>query len=341
MNALLVLLIVGAGLWSWTLLRDGSGTARASAGGVRTVTVTEGTVTRTVSADGTVAGAATATATFTTPGTVTSIKVKVGDRVGAGALLARVDPTGAERDLELARADLAAAEDAVDRAEDAGTDTGPAADAVTEAELTVDEAEAAVAGTKLTAPMGGTVIAVNGSLGGSSTTDESGFVDLADLNKLQITAAFPEADATELQEGQSATITWNALQGAETTGAVTAVAPTATSEDDVVTYGVTVSLPDPPEGAKPGQTVKVAVVTGNVDNAVMVNSVAVTSTGGRKTVTVLGGDRRQEIRQVEVGLEGDDVYQITSGLALGERVVLPAATTGRRGGFAGGPPGPR
>ncbi|MBO3741200.1 efflux RND transporter periplasmic adaptor subunit [Actinoplanes flavus] len=323
-NALLVLLIAAAGLWSWTLLRDASGSARASAAGVRTVTVTQGTVTRTVSADGAVASAATATATFTTPGTVTAIKVKVGDVVGAGALLARVDPAGAERDLELARADLAAAEDALDRAANAGADTGPAADAVTEAELAVDEAEAAVAGTKLKAPAGGTVIAVNGSLGGPGTTDGSGFVDLADLTRLQITAGFPEAGATELQEGQSATITWNALDGAESTGEVTAVAPTATSEDDVVTYGVTVSLPDPPEDARPGQTVTVSVVTGSVENTVMVDAAAVTSAGGRKTVTVLGGDGKPEIREVEVGLEGDDAYQITAGLAPGERVVVPA-----------------
>ncbi|GGN72000.1 hypothetical protein GCM10010112_39840 [Actinoplanes lobatus] len=325
-NALLVLLIVSAGLWSWTLLRDASKTTGANASGARTVNVAQGTVTRTASADGTVASAATASATFTTPGTVTAIKVKVGDKVGAGALLARVDPTGAERDLELARAGLAAAEDAMARAEEAGTDTGPAADAVTGAELAVDEAEAAVAGTRLTAPAAGTVVAVNGSLGGPSATGEDGFVDLADLNRLQITAAYPEAAATELAEGQSATVTWNALHGAETTGEVTAIAPAATGESGVAAYGVTVSLPDPPAGAKPGQTVKVAVVTGNVENAVTVDSAAVTSTGDGKTVTVVDSAGKRETRQVRVGLEGDGTCQIIAGLAPGERVVLPATT---------------
>jgi macrolide-specific efflux system membrane fusion protein len=351
-NALLALMIVGAGFWGWTLLRDTSETSGASASGVRTVTATHGTVTRTVSADGSVVSAVTATATFATSGTVTAIPVKVGQEVKQGTLLARIDPADAKRDLDLARANLEAAEDALDRAQDAGTDTGSATNAVTEAELAVDEAEAAVDGTRLTAPMAGTVVAVNGTLGASSAVggqdSKSGFVDLADLTKLQITAAFSEADATELKAGQSATVVWNALQNAETTGEVVAVDPTATSSSEsgqsgtgagsTVTYGVTVSLPNPPDGAKPGQTVTVAVVTGSAENAVMINSAAVTATGNRRTVTVLDSAGKQELRPVQVGLEGDDATQITSGLAAGERVVLPVAdttsatTTGLRGG---------
>lgn len=375
-NALLALLIVGAGFWGWSLLRDPGEAGGASASGIRTVTASQGTVTRTVSADGTVGSAATATATFTTAGTVTQIRAKVGQEVAAGTLLAQVDATDAERDLALARANLQAAEDSLARAEAAGTGTGIAANAVTEAEIAVDEAEAAVAGTRLLAPMAGTVVAVNGSLGGTSSSGTSssgtsssgtasggtagggtsgsaagqsgtgGFVDLADLSKLQITARFSEADATELKAGQSASVTWNALQNAETTGEVIAVDPTATTTNDVVTYGVTVSLPNPPDGARPGQTVTVAVVTGSVENAVMVNSAAVTTTGNRRTVTVVSAAGRQEVRQVRVGLAGDDASQITSGLSAGERVVIPAAVTtttttggaGMRGFTGGGPP---
>ncbi len=379
-NALLALLIVGAAIWGVNLIRSTSSGNEAKATDVRTVTVSQGTVTKTVSADGTVESASTAAATFTTSGTVTSIKVKVGDKVTKGQLLAQVDATDAQRDLDLANANLDAANDSLDRAQDAGTDTTTAENAVTSAELAVDDAAAEVAGTKLKAPMAGTVTAVNGSLGGSSSgssssssgssagtggsgasssnTSSSGFIDIADLSRVQITAAFSESDTTALKTGQSATITWNALENAETTGKVVAVDPTATTSNSVVTYGVTISLPDPPDGTKPGQTVSVAVVTGSVDNAVKVNSAAVTATGRRSTVTVLTSTGTQEVRQVEVGLQGDDAYQITSGLTAGERVVVPTSSTttsnsGTRtgtgfgtggGGFTGGggaPPGGR
>ncbi|WP_229073486.1 efflux RND transporter periplasmic adaptor subunit [Actinoplanes sp. DH11] len=331
-NALLALLIVGAGFQGWTLLRDAGSETGANASEIRTVTVSEGTVTRTVEAAGNVASAATATATFGTASTVTAIKARVGDTVSAGQLLAQADATDAERDLGLARADLQAARDALDRAQTAGTDTSAATNEVARAELAVDGAEAAVGGTKLTAPMAGTVTAVNGTLGGSTRPagqqGSGGFVDIADLTKLQVTAAFSEADATELKAGQSATVTWTALRGAEATGQVVAVDPTATSRNDVVTYRVAVSLPNPPEDAKPGQTVTVSVITGNVEKAVQVDAAAVSAVRDGHTVTVLGGDRKREIREVEVGLEGDEAYQITSGLTAGERVIVPLAEGG-------------
>jgi membrane fusion protein, macrolide-specific efflux system len=384
-NALLALLIVGAAIWGVNLIRSTSSGNEAKATDVRTVTVSQGTVTKTVSADGAVASASTAAATFTTAGTVTAIKVKVGDKVTKGQLLAQADATDAQRDLDLANANLDAANDSLDRARAAGTDTTTAENEITSARLAVADAKAAVAGTRLTAPMAGTVTAVNGSLGGSSSGSSSssasstgggsgsggsgassssnssssaGFITIQDLSRLQITAAFSESDTTALKEGQSATITWNALEGAETTGKVVAIDPTATTSNNVVTYGVTVSLPDPPDGAKPGQTVSVAVVTGSVDNAVKVNSAAVTVSARRSTVTVLTAAGTQEVRQVEIGLQGDDADQITSGLTVGEKVVVPTGsttgTTGSRtgtgggfgtggGGFSGGgaPPGGR
>ncbi|GIE89804.1 membrane fusion protein, macrolide-specific efflux system [Actinoplanes regularis] len=369
-NALLALLIVGAAIWGVNLLRGPSSGNKAKATDVRTVTVSQGTVTKTVHADGAVASAATAAANFTTSGTVDSVKVKVGDKVAKGQLLAHVDAAGAQRSLDLAKANLDAANDALDRAQAAHTGTTIAQNEVTSAKLAVDDAAAAVAGTKLTAPMAGTVTAINGSLGSSSavsatgggssgsgaSASSSGFVDIADLTRLQITAGFSESDTTALKTGQSATVTWNALNGVETTGQVLAIAPTATTGNGVVTYAVTVSLPTPPEGAKPGQTVTVSVVTGSVANALKVNSAAVTVAGRRSTVTVLDSAGRQQIRQVEIGVEGDDAYQILSGLTAGEKVVVPTSTTTTGnsnlrgggfgpggGGFSGGgaPPGGR
>jgi macrolide-specific efflux system membrane fusion protein len=105
----------------------------------------------------------------------------------------------------------------------------------------------------------------------------------------------------------------------------------------VVTYGVTLSLDTVPTGAKVGQTVSVAVTTGRVQNALYVNSAAVTTVGNRHTVTVLS-DGRQETRQVAVGLQGDEATQITSGVQPGERVVLrtTSTTSGTGTGFPGG-----
>ncbi|MFI2667529.1 efflux RND transporter periplasmic adaptor subunit [Micromonospora carbonacea] len=360
-NAALTLLLVGGGAWAWLSVRGDASARAGTTGGTRTVQVSRGTVTATVTADGSLESAATATAAFATAGTVTSVAVTVGQKVRKGQLLAEVDPADARRDLKVAQANLDAAEDALDRARDAGSDTATAENEVTQAELAVDEAEAAVEGTRLTAPMAGTVVAVNGTVGGPSggssgsgssgsgspgssgsgssgaaSGASSGFVDLADLSKLQVTAAVAEADATRLKAGQPATVTWNALDGATATGAVRAIDPQATTANGVVTYGVTLGVADLPTGARPGQTVRVAVVTGTAENVLQVNSAAVSGSGDRRIVTVRT-DTGQETRRVQVGLAGDRAYEITSGLTEGERVVLPeTSTSGSNGGLTGG-----
>jgi macrolide-specific efflux system membrane fusion protein len=365
-NIGLVLLLAAGGFVIYRVLA-GPATAQAADSAVRSVPVQQGTVTKTVTADGSVGAASSAGAEFTTGGTVTSISVRVGDKVKKGQTLAEVDPAAAQRTLDTARADLDAAEDALDRAQDADGDTSSAENEVEQARLAVNEAEAGVEGTVLKAPMAGTVLAVNGTLGGSASgsgstsgsspqggqsssntntntsttsTDSSGFVDIADLTKLSVTAQFAEDDATKLKEKQAATVTWNALDGAEETAKVAAIDPQATSSTsggDTVTYGVTLTLDKVPTGAKPGQTVSVSVVTGQVEDVIYVASAAVVTAGRRHTVTVLNGTAR-EPRQVEIGLRGDAAPEITSGLAAGERVVLPQTSTGTQNSnpFGGG-----
>jgi macrolide-specific efflux system membrane fusion protein len=331
---------VGGAFWAYETV-SGPGTGNAAASSVRTVPVQRGVVTASVTADGTLESGSTAAASFVTGGTVTSIGVRVGDKVKKGQVLAEVDAAAAKRELAAAEADLGAARDSLDRAEDAGSDTSTAENEVAQAQLAVDKTSAAVDGTVLRAPMAGTVVAVNGTLGSSSgssggqqaaetSTASTGFIDLADLTKLQVKADFAEADATRLKEKQAATVTWNALSGAVRSGRVAAVDPQATTANDVVTYGVTLTLDKVPAGAKPGQTVSVSVVTGTAEDAVYVNSAAVTTVGNRHTVTVSSGGG-QQVRTVEIGLKGDQATQIVSGVEPGEQVVITAAAPGAGG----------
>jgi macrolide-specific efflux system membrane fusion protein len=171
----------------------------------------------------------------------------------------------------------------------------------------------------------------------SSSSASSGFIDIDDLTKLEVTAAFAEADATKLKEKQAATVTWNALSNTSEPAKVSAIDPSATTSNNVVTYGVTLSLDKIPAGAKVGQTVSVAVTTGTVQNALVVNSAAITSVGNRHTVTVVSNGQ-QQIRPVEIGLVGDTGTQITSGLQANELVLINTASTGTGstgGGFGG------
>jgi macrolide-specific efflux system membrane fusion protein len=355
-----VVLVAGAITVYETFSSSGDG-GTAAVASERTVSVQQGTVTKTVTADGTVESASTASASFETSGTVTAISVKVGDKVKKGQVLAKVDPAAAKRALAAAEADLDAANDALDRAQDAGSDTSDAENQVTEAQNSVDDAEAGVDGTVLKAPMAGTVTAVSGTIGSSasgtgssssssgggsqgggsstsSSTSSTGFVEIADLTRMQVAADFAEADATQLKEKQVATVTWNALSGTAQTAKVTAIDPSGTTSNSVVTYGVTLTLDQVPAGAKVGQTVSVVVTTGSKENVIMVNSAAITTVGNRHTVTVVANGVK-ETRAVEIGLAGDSATEITSGLTAGEQVTVKTTSTGTGSGTQGGFPG--
>lgn len=378
-NVILALAVAGAVIWAYTSLSTAEAAGPGS-GGSRTIATAQGTVTATVTAPGNVRSASTASATFGTSGTVTAIRVQVGDKVAKGQVLAAVDDTAARRQLAAARTNLDAARDALDRAEDADGDTSDAEAQVDQAELDVDEAEDAVAGTTLKAPMAGTVTAVNGTVGGSASGSgntgggssgsgstgsgngsngtngsssggdngsgsSAGFIEIADLSRLEVSASVAETDATKLKAGQAGTVTWNALPGARSAARLAAIDPNATSESNVVTYGVTFALDDLPEGVRAGQSVNVSVTVGQADNVVYVNSAAVTSAGSRHTVTVLENGQRV-VRAVQIGLEGDSTTEIKSGLAAGEQVLISTPSNSSNqgtlpgGGFPGGGAGP-
>ncbi|MGW4484067.1 efflux RND transporter periplasmic adaptor subunit [Amycolatopsis sp. NPDC004368] len=182
-NGVLVVLLGGAAFGIYQAFTPGGNTAQAQ---TRTTPVRRGDVTETVSAAGTLTSGYTGAANFTTSGKVTSIDVKVGDVVSAGQKLATVDSTQAEKQLQVAKANLAVAEENLDDADDAATSTtgsgagqGPGQGQgqsqqesttslqakVDQAQLDVDTAQAAVDATVLTAPGAGTVTAINGTVG--------------------------------------------------------------------------------------------------------------------------------------------------------------------------------
>ncbi len=378
-----VVAIAGA-LWAYQTVAVSPFSASSGRSGNLHATVGTGQVIATVSASGTVQSANTASADFITAGTVTEIDVKVGDPVTKGQQLAKVDPAAAQEALGTARANLQAAKDALSRAKSSATSdaaTISAANAqVSSAQATVDADQRAVNGTVLTAPIAGTVIAVNGFVGnpsgsGSSGTSfaggagsgagggsgigggaagnagssssssgsgSSGFVQIADLTKMQVSASFAEADAAKLKVGQAANISWSALSGARATGKVATISPTATPSGGVNSYAVTIGMDTVPDGARIGQTTSVQVTTAEADNVLRVPRAAVRSAGGLHTVQVVSGTGTTTVR-IQVGVSGDSYDEVTSGLTQGQAVVLTPATgatggtgAGRFGGGAGG-----
>ncbi|MFI1994015.1 efflux RND transporter periplasmic adaptor subunit [Actinoplanes sp. NPDC020271] len=191
--------------------------------------------------------------------------------------------------------------------------------AVNKAEQAVDKARAALAGTVITAPIAGTVVAVSGSVGDTVSSGKT-FLTLADTYAMQVEADFPEADAGALKVGQAGTITL-ADHDEALTGTVVQVDPIGTSDGTLVRYGAVVSFAAPPSDLLVGQSAQVTVRVGTATDVLRVPSTAVHDISGGSGTVLLRNGSASSRRTVTVGLRGDQFTQVTDGLVAGDQVV--------------------
>ncbi len=135
---LCILIVAGAGVASWM---RGRSKQDANPGNLQTVRVERGTVELTVSADGTLKPLTTVVVKSYAGGRVDVLAVDVGDRVQAGDLIAKIDPTDSLTTYEQARADLAASQAKLRQARDqAGAQPGLTRSAIAQAEAAYNSA---------------------------------------------------------------------------------------------------------------------------------------------------------------------------------------------------------
>ncbi|GAA0472459.1 hypothetical protein Ade02nite_52160 [Paractinoplanes deccanensis] len=187
---------------------------------------------------------------------------------------------------------------------------------VTQATTTLENAEDALEGATITAPIAGRVISVSGKVG-SQVGSGSTFITLADVYDMQIDADFPEADADRLAVKQKAVVTLADRPGKEFKATVVQVDPVGTSDGTMVRYGVVLAFDTSPEDLLVGQSASVRVTTGSKTQVLRVPSTAVHDVSGSSGTVLKGGTQEK----VTIGLVGDQYTEISSGLSEGDQVV--------------------
>ena len=210
---------------------------------------------------------------FTSVGRVTQVNVQVGDRVSAGDVLVQLDTSVLEAKVREAEANLHYAEIQlsylVRNMGCRGEGCAPsqqhievAENDVVKAQALVDSAKAVLAAqSNLTAPIAGTVVAVEVSPAETVSPGQT-VVTLGDLSKYRIeTTDLSERDVTRVQVGQSATVFIEAL-GEEFEGKVVDVARISSELGGDVVYKVTIDLNKQPEGLLWGMSADVEISVG-------------------------------------------------------------------------------
>lgn len=126
---------------------------------------------------------------------------------------------------------------------------------------------------KITSPVDGTVIlrAVDvGQTVAASFNTPTLFEVAKDLTQMQIETSVSEADIGKIKVGQLAKYTLDGYQDKTFEGTVTQVRLASTTTNNVVTYTVIVSVDNSEGFVIPGMTANVSIITSNVENALCV-----------------------------------------------------------------------
>lgn len=183
------------------------------------------------------------------------------------------------------------------------------------AQANLDQANAKAASRTVTAPSSGSIVELNAKVGATVTggmimgeSDTSGgkqCMQIADLSKMKVTVQVSEKDIAKIAVGQNANVTYPAFPDIVSQGTVTAIASVANSDSNYgsssVTFNVDILIEAPDARLKPGMTAEVSVVTEQLDDVVMVPTMALmTEDGEHYYVNVATDDEGKQTRRVKV-----------------------------------------
>jgi HlyD family secretion protein len=195
---------------------------------------------------------------------------------------------------------------------------------VDEAQIVLDQTESQLEDTVITAPFGGTVVAVDAREGEWASPGAPAIV-LAFTDSLILEVNVDEVDVAGLAEGQPAYLTFGALDDAAVGGTVSFVAPSSTNVGGAVAYAVEIRFDPGDHPIRLGMTADVDIVVDSADDALLVpnRAIEVDREAGRYYVTrqkALGATERLEVR---IGMRDEQNTQILEGVEEGDKVVLP------------------
>jgi len=233
--------------------------------------------------------------------------------------------------LASARAQLAQAEANLARLQDGASEEQIAiAEAqVEQTRVVLGNARAQLEDAALTAPFDGVITGVYVAAGERVSGRA---VELIDPNSIEAILYVDEIDIGGISEGQVTIVTLESWPDLELSGTVTAIAPKARVQQEIVTYQVHVSLDSTALAGlsiRAGMTANADLLTAERTDVLLVPNRAISA--DRETGTYyanrINGDQTERT-EVSIGLRDSQYTEITDGLQEGDKVSLAESETG-------------
>lgn len=257
--------------------------------------------------------------------TVEEIRVEEGDDVKEGEILAVLD--GRELGVQVQRYQSAveAAEAQHERVQ-ALLDSDLAAQkqlddalrVLDESKAMLEEATIRLSYTKIRAPFSGRVTRRMIDVG-QTVAPGAQLFSLADMDPLLVRVFLPEDEILHIHEGQSVQVRLDADEELKLSGRVRQVAPVVDRQTGTVK--VTVEVAEQAQKVRPGSFVRVFITTDIHPMALVLPKRCLVEETGKRYVFVVQDDS-VVVRDVELGYEEADRYEIAEGLEPGDRVVM-------------------
>lgn len=259
-------------------------------------------------------------------GNLEQVTVEEGDRVEAGALLARFDTAEPQAELARARAQARFARMELDNMQRLRATNAVSRNELERAQVELDVAEAEqllwetrVAFGEVRSPHTGVITAKHVEPGESVQAEDVMF-ELAVMDQLVVRPLVSERDVVHLASGQEAQLRFDALPGLELAGRIARVFPAADPASRLVP--VELSLPEAAaeQGVRPGFLTRIRMQVDRRPDVLAVPAAAVGEDGSERYVYVIADDRLER-RQVRPGVTRGQWTEIEEGLASGEVVL--------------------
>ena len=279
------------------------------------------------------------TVTATASGTVSAVCVKEGTAVAANTAIVQLSGTDLSKQVQ------------------------SAADSLLNAQLSMNDTEKQMENYTITSPISGTVIQKNVKAGdtvGTDTTSSETLCTIYDLSYLEMTLNVDELEILSIKEGQTVTITADAISDRTFTGVVTSVSAAGTTTGGTTTYPVTIRIDDTGD-LLPGMNATAEIEVSSAENALTIPNGAVV----RGNYVLVTKDSPSAVNAVQdmtapdgyvyvkitTGTSDNDSIEVTSGLQEGDTIAYDADAAEKQnasdsmefmvgpGGGSGGPSG--
>ena len=164
----------------------------------------------------------------------------------------------------------------------------------------------------------GTVTAVNAQTGDKVSTS-SAVIVVGDLKTLEIVTYVPERYSASIRTGLDAEVSLEAYPDIIFDAVVSHIDPVLDAASR--TLRIELKLNKQPEGLRPGMFASVKLFSEKSENGLAVPRDALVDSNDSAYVWVINGDSKAEMRNVETGIIGEDLVEITAGLTEGEIVI--------------------